>query len=444
MNTFQFLIIVLAMVVENFSQLFIYSKLINKKIPFGMKLILPIISTIVYMFFHYWILIVILLYFLFVGKRVSKGSSTNMIWFYGVYTTFSYSVFAYLMNSTLLFILGETLFDQYMYLINIVFSPFFSVVCNLLLLHLIRPSLTFLKRNLDNANHYFLFFINVLLTLCCVLQFSYYWIERYLLKDGTGIRKYLILLFISIILLLVLYLNLKTKKMDAERIQQLKDTQLADLSSYVHQIEAIYGELRSFRHDYHNMLISLSESIKSKDISLIEDTYNKILNHENLVIDKEHYSLTRLNNLKTLPIKGVISAHVIQAWQKNIPVRLEVEDVIENESIDILDYVRVVSNLLDNAIEAAEKDAHPFLNIAFFKNDSEREIQLIIENSCSENSLNIVKIFQKGYSTKGTNRGLGLATVQAILQNYQNLSLQTEFQAGVFRQTFVIREVIQL
>jgi two-component system sensor histidine kinase AgrC len=69
---------------------------------------------------------------------------------------------------------------------------------------------------------------------------------------------------------------------------------------------------------------------------------------------------------------------------------------------------------------------------------------LIIENSCSENSLNIVKIFQKGYSTKGTNRGLGLATVQAILQNYQNLSLQTEFQAGVFRQTFVIREVIQL
>lgn len=154
--------------------------------------------------------------------------------------------------------------------------------------------------------------------------------------------------------------------------------------------------------------------------------------------------MTRLNNLKTLPIKGVISAHVIQAWQKNIPVRLEVEDVIENESIDILDYVRVVSNLLDNAIEAAEKDAHPFLNIAFFKNDSEREIQLIIENSCSENSLNIVKIFQKGYSTKGTNRGLGLATVQAILQNYQNLSLQTEFQAGVFRQTFVIREVIQL
>ncbi|WP_249024428.1 sensor histidine kinase [Enterococcus gilvus] len=244
--------------------------------------------------------------------------------------------------------------------------------------------------------------------------------------------------------MLLRYLNAKTKELDNQRIQQLKDTQLADLSSYVHQIEAIYGELRSFRHDYHNMLISLSESIKSQDISLIEDTYNKILNHEDLVIDKEHYSLTRLNNLKTLPIKGVISAHVIQAWQKNIPVRLEVEDVIENESIDILDYVRVVSNLLDNAIEAAEKDAHPFLNIAFFKNDSEGEIQLIIENSCSENSLNIVKIFQKGYSTKGTNRGLGLATVQAILQNYQNLSLQTEFQAGVFRQTFVIREVIQL
>ncbi|WP_288227507.1 GHKL domain-containing protein [uncultured Enterococcus sp.] len=330
------------------------------------------------------------------------------------------------------------------FLFQVIVIPGLAFVCNVVMIRLMRNSLLFLENQIELLNQKFLLLINVLLSVCCAIQFLSYWIEVHYFNGDSPIREYLIFFFALTIILLLRYLNAKTKELDNQRIQQLKDTQLADLSSYVHQIEAIYGELRSFRHDYHNMLISLSESIKSKDISLIEDTYNKILNHEDLVIDKEHYSLTRLNNLKTLPIKGVISAHVIQAWQKNIPVRLEVEDVIENESIDILDYVRVVSNLLDNAIEAAEKDAHPFLNIAFFKNDSEREIQLIIENSCSENSLNIVKIFQKGYSTKGTNRGLGLATVQAILQNYQNLSLQTEFQAGVFRQTFVIREVIQL
>lgn len=50
---------------------------------------------------------------------------------------------------------------------------------------------------------------------------------------------------------------------------------------------------------------------------------------------------------------------------KNIPVHLEIDDVIQDEPIDILDYVRITSILLNNAIEAAEKSENPFLNIVF-------------------------------------------------------------------------------
>ena len=428
--------------IENFSQLFIYSKLINKKIPIRVMIILPVISILVYLIFSYGIFVAIMIYFLFIGKKLNKDCNINLIWFFGIYTIFSYVVFAYFMNSSISFIIGEKLFDQYMYLVNIAVSPIFSIVCNLVLLRLIKPSISLLEKFQDSWNQVFLLFINVLLTLCCIIQFGNYWIEKYILKDENPIRKYLIAIFILVIVLLVIYLNIKTRQLDKQRIQQLKDNQLADLTSYVQQIEAMYSELRSFRHDYHNMLISLNQSIKTKDLSVIEDTYTRILETEGIVLEDEHYALGKLNNLKTLPIKGIFSTHIIQAWQKNIPVHLEIEDIIQDEPIEVLDYVRITSILLDNAIEAAEDAENPFVTIVFLKNKKEKEIQLTIENSCSDEPIDIVRIFDKDFSTKGKNRGLGLATIQTILQNYTNLSLQTEYQDGVFRQILMIKEEI--
>lgn len=428
--------------IENFSQLFIYSKLINKKIPIRVMIILPVISILVYLIFSYGIFVAIMIYFLFIGKKLNKDCNINLIWFFGIYTIFSYVVFAYFMNSSISFIIGEKLFDQYMYLVNIAVSPIFSIVCNLVLLRLIKPSISLLEKFQDSWNQVFLLFINVLLTLCCIIQFGNYWIEKYILKDENPIRKYLIAIFILVIVLLVIYLNIKTRQLDKQRIQQLKDNQLADLTSYVQQIEAMFDELRSFRHDYHNVLISLNQSIKTKDLSVIEDTYARILETEGIVLEDEHYALGKLNNLKTLPIKGIFSTHIIQAWQKNIPVHLEIEDIIQDEPIEVLDYVRITSILLDNAIEAAEDAENPFVTIVFLKNKKEKEIQLTIENSCSDEPIDIVRIFDKDFSTKGKNRGLGLATIQTILQNYTNLSLQTEYQDGVFRQILMIKEEI--
>ena len=436
------LILFLLTFIENICQLFIYSKLIRKKVSFKMAISLPLISFIGYLLLNYWVFVVPISYFLIIGKIIKRDSSNNMIWFYSIYSTFSYAVFAYSMNATILFFIGEDTFTQYMYLINMTISPIFSMICNLILLRLIRPSVYFLEKYKDNWNQFFLLFINILLTLCCIIQFGNYWIERYLIKDENPIRKYLIAIFILVIVLLVIYLNIKTRQLDKQRIQQLKDNQLADLTSYVQQIEAMYSELRSFRHDYHNVLISLNQSIKTKDLSVIEDTYARILETEGIVLEDEHYALGKLNNLKTLPIKGIFSTHIIQAWQKNIPVHLEIEDIIQDEPIEVLDYVRITSILLDNAIEAAEDAENPFVTIVFLKNKKEKEIQLTIENSCSYEPIDIVKIFDKDFSTKGKNRGLGLATIQTILQNYTNLSLQTEYQDGVFRQILMIKEEI--
>ena len=261
---------------------------------------------------------------------------------------------------------------------------------------------------------------------------------------NNPLRNWIIAIFIITIVILLRYIGNKTKALDRQRIQVLKDNQLTDLTAYVQQMETMYDELRSFRHDSHNVLISLNESIKTKNLGIIEKTYDQILTNEGLKLQETQYSLTKLNNLKTLPVKGVFSTHIIAAWQKKIDVHLEIEDIIENEPIDILDYVRITSILLDNAIEAAEKAEKPSLSIVCFTTVNPVAIYLIIENSCQNELLNISTIFQNGVSSKGENRGVGLANVNKILKEYPHISLQTESEPFLFRQTLIINKEEQL
>lgn len=405
------------------------------------------ISLLRFLIFWFFIAIVIIKisYFVFVPLILTlvlfnKNQNLNLIYFYSVYTIFFGSLFGYFFSIICWDILGEAIFQQYDFLLNITIIPFFPLLCHYLLMRLLKPNLDFLRKFVDQLNKKILFLINALLTICCTIQFTIYYIEAYIINTPNPFRFYTIALFIFTIVLLFVYLNRKIRELDKQLIQSLKDAQLSDLTSYVQQIELMYDEIQSFRHDYRNVLISLNESIKTKDLTIIEQTYTEVLNREGIALSDDHYSLAKLNNLKTLPIKGVMSTHIISAWQKNIQVHLEIEDIIEQEAIDVLDYVRIVSILLDNAIEATEQTNEPKITIAFIKESKNQEIRLLIENTCLAEKIDIAKIFQKGYSTKGADCGLGLFTVMSLLNNYSNVSLQTECHPFLFRQLLIIKK----
>ncbi|GCF95661.1 hypothetical protein NRIC_35520 [Enterococcus florum] len=235
------------------------------------------------------------------------------------------------------------------------------------------------------------------------------------------------------------YLSFKIRELNNQQIQQLKDEQVKDLTTYVHHIEDLYNDIRSFRHDYQNVLISLKESINTQDVGVIEKTYQTILANEKINLQDDKFHLTKLNNLELLPIKGIVSAKVIKALQEQINVSIEVTDPITETSLDVLDYVRILSILLDNAIEAAVQTEQPTLTIAFFFNEDQTEQTIIIENTCEEPKVNIKKLFEVGYSTKGSNRGIGLATLKSIFNQYEQLTLETECDQYLFRQVITIR-----
>lgn len=437
---YEFAYFLIGLTIQSICIYLIFIYISKKKINISSISILASIMVFSNKIISYFFFIPILLYLFKHEKGNRSSENLNLIYFYSVYSLFFFSVFSYLFTIIGQAILDEGLINQLYWIMNFSIIPFLPVICNIILLRLFKPNLDFLRKNQNEINQSFLLIINILLTICCTIQFTGYWIEKYLLRGDNPIRLYMIAFFIAIISTLLIYLNRKTKELDRRQIAALKDDQLAHLTAYIQQVETMYDEIRSFRHDYHNVLISLRESLNTKDLNIIETNYDTIIRKEGITVPDAQFSLAKLNNIRTLPIKGVLSNKIFQAWQKKIQVQVEIEDIIENEAIDGFDYVRIVSILLDNAIEAAEKADSPWLSIVFLNQGYPKEIKLIIDNTCSREAILMDQITEKGYSTKGDERGLGLFNIRKLLEDHSNVFLQTESNENIFRQTLIIKE----
>ena len=76
--------------------------------------------------------------------------------------------------------------------------------------------------------------------------------------------------------ILVRFVSYSKDVRDSEILRE-QEEHLRSLEAYNQKIEAAYKSVRSFKHDYENVLISMQTSIYSGDFNLIEQTYQDIL-----------------------------------------------------------------------------------------------------------------------------------------------------------------------
>ena len=91
--------------------------------------------------------------------------------------------------------------------------------------------------------------------------------------------------------------------------------------------------------------------------------------------------------------------------------------------------------ILDNALEELAFLGGGELNIGVKQNDT--DIQLTVENSCRKNLPPLYELQSVGYSTKGSNRGLGLASLENCLLEFPFL-LRTQISSERFIQVIII------
>ena len=253
-------------------------------------------------------------------------------------------------------------------------------------------------------------------------------------------RQWLVFLYFIFFILMLVYMNRSYQNKLEKEIASAREQELRYLSAYSKKVEGLYEELRAFRHDYANILVSLKEGIDRKDIGMIQKIYESVLEDSSGFIRSSKFNIGRLANIKDDAIKSLLSAKFLEAEVNHIEVDLEVKEKIGAPDIPLLDYIRLLAILCDNAIEAALEAEHPAITIAcFYQYD---EYVLIVDNTTKEEQVPVDLIYQKDYSSKGHGRGIGLTTIHQMMRKYPNLTVETDSVAHHFCQTIRIKNTL--
>ncbi len=207
---------------------------------------------------------------------------------------------------------------------------------------------------------------------------------------------------------------------------------LEHLKEYTGNLEMVYDNLRSFRHDYINVMASLAAYIEEgRYEELREFFYGHILPMQKGLTQKND-ALNSLLHVEVLELKSILYTKLLLAVNREVEVEVDIPDVIDCVHMDPVDLVRVLGIYLDNAIEACLETERPFLG--FHLGRVEEGIVFLLSNPFVDRGLSLGQMCKKDVSTKGEGRGIGLYTVGEILNRYDNVYHETRMEEGVFIQ----------
>ncbi|WP_156323844.1 sensor histidine kinase [Bacillus sp. JCM 19034] len=221
-----------------------------------------------------------------------------------------------------------------------------------------------------------------------------------------------------------------------------KEIEQEQLFQYMQSLEQVNKDMQRFRHDYQNILLTFEDYLEKNDIQGLRTYFHdKILQVEKKTL-QNHFIINQLDRLEIIELKGLLSTKVLMAEEKGIAVNIEIPETIENIEMDIIDLTRIVGILMDNAIEATTDLQEGELNVALLKQEDD-SVLVIIENHFKKQQVQIDQLFIEGFSTKGAERGFGLATVRSIINQYPNITMNTRVENMFFINEIEVKETVQ-
>lgn len=302
------------------------------------------------------------------------------------------------------------------------------IILSLILAHLFKHLLIKLRYSYLYLSKRYYIIISFVLTIAFIY---FYIISQTNLQESNSLKFYAII-FVSVIVLLSLVILLLSAFALREMKYKRKLQEIEAYYEYTLRIESINNEMRKFRHDYVNILTTLSDYIREDDMPGLRKYFDEHIVPMKDKLKTRSIKMNGIEKLKVREIKGLITTKIIQAQEKRIPISIEVPDEIDRIDMNTVELSRIIGIIVDNAIEASENLEEPLINIAFI--DNEESVTFIVMNKCSEDIPKIHELFEQGFSTKGDNRGLGLSTLKELTDSNENVLLDTVIENGYFVQ----------
>ena len=212
-------------------------------------------------------------------------------------------------------------------------------------------------------------------------------------------------------LFLAMFMIMFIKNVVSEYDIKLEREKNKQLNLYTKEIEELYNSLRTFKHDYKNILTSMSLYISEKEY------FKKTVLPTDLIINNNEFSIASLQYVEVKELKALLAMKQIEAKNKNVDCNIRVLGIVKEINMGIIDLIRIVGILFDNAIQAAEATESGKVTCTLKQGDI---FKIEIRNNYIGNIDDTSKFFEKGYTTKESGSGIGLYNFLNIIHNYDN------------------------
>ena len=211
------------------------------------------------------------------------------------------------------------------------------------------------------------------------------------------------LIFTLVMILVICMLVVKHLKADSEI--KLTDQKKEMMSSFYGEMESMYKNCVYTSHDIKNHILVLRKYLEDNDVNKAKAYLGKI----SIPIDTVYQYVWCENEIINL----ILNTKIQEAKKKNIRIDANIENVFFQMAEN--DLCSILSNLLENAVEACEKiiDHERWIRIHMIQRSG--CLMLKIENNISEQP----KEKQGVYITNKTgSHGYGLKSVQSVVNKY--------------------------
>lgn len=330
-------------------------------------------------------------------KSLSDSIIVALVWYICLFLSeaiviIMVSITTYYNNSSMLFIKNNII-------MNILIACFSLIIVNIFKNKLI----SLVKKESIIAKSTYIIIITVIITMALlVFKIPYNKWEL----DLEFLLTMLILLGFCIVGLVLIKQRAQIQETTS------KYQQLANYSDVTNDLLEDY---RIVAHEHKNQLLVIRSMTEAKNVELL-DYIDTLLEKRGKI---KYPWLGQLNHLPISGLKGLINYKLMEMENKKLNINISVSKDIMKTSLKKLSIKQkdklysIIGVYLDNMIQAAENSKKKEINIEIFKD--KREIVFLLANSYN-GKIDIDKIDDYGYTTKGKNHGIGLHIVKKIIE----------------------------
>ncbi len=215
-------------------------------------------------------------------------------------------------------------------------------------------------------------------------------------------QQYLfVIISVSITLVIAIEIFLDSKPSKTARQQTVSDERFLEVFS-----ESIQ-RLRNRLHEEKN---------RTQAISMLPNLYNSYESLSQAIaeytkVSGENKYLSRFLDIKRHFVSALIASKVMDAENSGKHIDVEIGDYSMSASIDDYQLAEIIGTLIDNGIEASNS----VLVRIYRQHDS------LVTEVCNPHAPMpedvLQKLFKRGYSSKGKDRGIGLYNLKTLVQN---------------------------